>query len=147
MQQKSFSRRLAGRGKEMYIYLMIGVYVLTFLFLEWHARGVFIACAYCRRYGHGKSYNRANRHYKSNWTFSQRMLWIPMFREYYEDKYKIIAYLSYIHATICFLCVALFLVSVAYFPNEELWGYEMLFYLIVFLIRFIYDNAIARGEI
>ena len=88
----------------MGIFLTITFIILSFAFIDWHARSVFMARAYPRRYGHGKSWNRAHKHYKTNWTFLQRMLWIPMFKEEYEDKYRFIAYLSFAHmADSCFL--------------------------------------------
>lgn len=53
----------------MYKFFIILSIVVPFLFLDWHARMVFLAVAYPRRYGHGKSWNRAYKHYKNNWTF------------------------------------------------------------------------------
>ena len=43
----------------MYIVAVITAIVVLFLFWDWHARMVFMARGYPRRYGHGKSWNRA----------------------------------------------------------------------------------------
>jgi hypothetical protein len=138
----------------MSIFLMITFIILSFAFIDWHARMVFMARAYPRRYGHGKSWKRAHKHYKTNWTFLQRMLWIPMFKEVYEDKYRFIAYLSYVHVTLTLVTLAFFIISVICFPTSQIgfptskiWFYEFIVYSVFFILRFIYDNAIARGEI
>lgn len=74
--------------------------IFIFLALDWHARSIFSVCAYPRRYGHGKSGNRALRHYKSNWTFWQRMFWVFAFKEKYGARYRALAWFSYIHMAI-----------------------------------------------
>ena len=136
-----------------YVTMIIGVICPLFL-TDWHARMVIIARAYCRRYGHGKSWKRAHKHYKTNSTFLQRMLWIPMFKEEYEDKYRFIAYLSFAHMALTLVTLAFFIISVICFPtsqigfpNSKIWIYEFLGYSVFWILRFIYDNAIARGEI
>ena len=141
-------------NRYMSIFLMITFIILSFAFIDWHARSVFMARAYRRRYGHGKSWKRAHKHYKTNWTFLQRMLWIPMFKEEYEDKYRFIAYLSYVHVTLTLVTLAFFIISVICFPTSKIgfptskiWIYEFLGYSVFWILRFIYDNAIARGEI
>ena len=138
----------------MSIFLMITFIILSFAFIDWHARSVFMARAYPRRYGHGKSWKRAHKHYKTNWTFLQRMLWIPMFKDEYEDKYRFIAYLSYVHVTLTLVTLAFFIISVICFPTSQIgfptskiWFYEFIVYSVFWILRFIYDNAIARGEI
>jgi hypothetical protein len=107
---------------------------------------VIIARAYCRRYGHGKSWKRAHKHYKINWTMVERLLWIPLFKEWYERKYRTIAILSYVHfafmiVTLCVCCVSLIL-----FPNSKLWVYEFGFYSLFWMLRVIYDDAIATEK-
>ena len=134
-------------NKHMGIFLTITFIILSFAFIDWHARSVFMARAYPRRYGHGKSWKRAHKHYKTNWTFLQRMLWIPMFKEEYEDKYRFIAYLSFAHMALTVVTLAFFIISIICFPNSKIWIYEFLGYSVFWLLRFIYDNAIARGEI
>jgi len=131
----------------MHIFFTLLYIVLAPLFLEWHARGVFIARAYRRRYGHGKSWKRAHKHYKTNWTFIERMLWVHAFKEKYEDKYRIIAYLSYIHTAFMIVMAVSFLVLEHLFPLENAWLGIFIAYFVFWVIRFIYDNAIARGEI
>ena len=132
----------------MYIYfVLIGIYIGPFLFFDWHARFVFVLTGYPRRYGHGKSGARAEKHYKANWSLIQRLLWIPMFKEWYETKYRIMAYLSYIHFALTIVCSALFLISDSYFPDSKIWIYCGIVYHIFYVLRFIYDNAIGRKDI
>ncbi len=130
----------------MHIYLISLTVVLQFLFADWHARGVFIAAGYRRRYGHGKSYNRAQKHYKATWTFFQRMLWIPLFKEWYEDKYRAMAYLSYIHVVVTVATEVCFLINEYAFPEVMFWHYVFSGMGLFFIIRFIYDNAIGQGR-
>ena len=131
----------------MYIVGVLSLIILPFIFFDWHARMVFMAIAYPRRYGHGKSWNRAHKHYKTNWTFFQRLLWIPIFKEEYENKYRIIAYLSYTHATLTFVSVSFYLISIYNFPDSKIWVYEFLGYSVFWILRFVYDNAIAREKV
>ena len=132
----------------MYVYLILfGAFIFPLLFLDWHARRVFVYTAYPRRYGHGKSGNRAFKHYKANWSFIQRLLWMPMFKEWYETKYRIMAYLSYIHFALTIIFSALFLISVSYFPDSKMWVYGFIVYHIFWMLRFIYDNAIGKKDI
>ena len=75
----------------MYVFGIAGIVIITLsgaLFMDWHARRVFIARGYCRRYGHGKSWNRAHKHYKTNWSILERMIWMPVFKEWYENKFS-----------------------------------------------------------
>ena len=130
----------------MYILGVILVIVCPFLLIDWHARGAIIARAYRRRYGHGKSWKRAHKHYKTNWTIVERLLWIPLFKEWYERKYRTIAILSYVHfalmiVTLCVSCVSLILS-----PNSKLWVYEFGIYTLFWMFRFIYNNAIATEK-
>lgn len=131
----------------MYIVGVLSLIILPFIFFDWHARMVFMAIAYPRRYGHGKSWNRAHKHYKTNWTFFQRLLWIPIFKEEYENKYRTIAYLSYTHATLTFVSVSFYLISIYNFPDSKIWVYEFVGYSVFWILRFIYDNAIAREKV
>ena len=127
-------------------YILVSI-VGMFLFFDWHARMVFMACAYRRRYGHGKSWNRAHKHYKRNWTIFERILWLFIFNEYYESKYKAIAYLSYVHAFLAIISVCWFVVSTIFYPGAKAWIYVYIAYSVFTLLRFIYNNSIARGII
>jgi len=131
----------------MYNLLFIFTIVFQLLFFDWHARMVFMARAYVRKYGHGKSWKRAHKHYKSNWNFVQRLLWVPMFKEVYESKHKTIAYLSFVHYFFAIATVLFYLFSTIFFTNSKMWIYEYYGYSLFGVFRFIYDNAIARGEI
>ncbi len=130
----------------MYILGVILIIVGPFLLIDWHARGTIIARAYCRRYGHGKSWKRAHKHYKSNWTLVERLLWIPLFKEWYERKYRTIAILSYVHLVVVIVTLCLSCVSFPLYPNSKLWVYELVFYSLFWIFRFIYDNAIATEK-
>ena len=117
-----------------------------FVFEEFYSKFVFIARGYCRRYGHGKSFNRAKRHYKNSWTFSQRIFWSFVFKEKYEHKYITMAYFSYAHllltliVALCFIIDAFVLTKVAFFQ------YMYAILVVFFLIRYTYDNRIAREK-
>ena len=130
----------------MYILLILLMIVFPFLFIDWHARMVFIACAYVRNYGHGKSWNRAHKHYKSNWSLTQRLLWFPMFKESYKNKYKIIAYFSFAHCFFTIITILFYVICTIMFPDSNVWIYEYIAYGVFFIIRFIYNNSIARGH-
>ena len=84
----------------MYRFFVIFMIVFMNIFEDWHAKMVFLARGYPRRNGHGKSWNRAYKHYKTNWTLVQRLLWIPLFKENYEQKYRDIAIFSYIQSAL-----------------------------------------------
>ena len=62
----------------MYVLGVILIIVCPFFFIDWHARMVIIARAYPRKYSHGKSWKRAHKHYKSNWTLVERLLCPPL---------------------------------------------------------------------
>jgi len=130
-----------------YIPLTIMATIAIFAVFDWHARFVFVLGVYPRRYGHGKSGGRAFKHYKKNWTLFQRLLWIPIFKEWYANKYRFMAYLSYIHFALTIVCSALFLISDSYFPDSKIWVYGVIVYHIFWMLRFIYDNAIGKRDI
>ena len=136
----------------LFIVSIILVETLLFLIMEWHARGVFVAIAYPRKYGHGKSFMRAQKHYKKNWSFIERMLWVPVFKEKYEDKYVAFAYISYIHCFLCIFSICYFLVYLLHFPlldypERKIWGYELAVYTVCSVLRYIYSSAVGSGEI
>ncbi len=128
-----------------YVTMIIGVICPLFL-TDWHARMVIIARAYPRRYGHGKSWKRAHKHYKGNWTLVERLLWIPLFKEWYERKYRTIAILSYVHFVVVIVTLCLSCVSFTLYPNSKLWVYVLVFYSLFWILRFIYDNAIGTEK-
>ena len=120
--------------------------LVFFLFFEWHARFVFICAVYPRRYGHGKSWKRAHKHYKSHWTLRQRLLWLPVFKEAYESKYRWMAYLSYIHIGYVLLSLAGFVLGQFVF-SWDFWPWFFVSYLFFTLIRWCHSNAVGRGTI
>ena len=131
----------------MHIILLTVLIIFTFAFLDWHSRMVFMARGYPRKYGHGKSWNRAHKHYKKNWTLFQRLLWIPLFKEAYTTKYKTFAYFSYAHAFLTVITIIFVVVGLTQFPDSQTCIYEFLIYYILSILRFLYGNAIARGKI
>lgn len=131
----------------MYRIGIIAIIIFGFLFLDWHARMVFIAIGYPGKNGHGKSWKRASKHYKKNNSFLERILWRVVFKESYDSKYRWLAYLSYIHMVTSIFTITWFLISVSFFPNSKIWITVFACNFIFSLLRFIYDNAIARGEI
>lgn len=111
----------------MYIVLFIIIITLILIGLEWFTRLSFLAEVYCRRNGHGKSWNRAHKHYKTNWTLLQRLFWLPLFKEKYERRHKIIAYLSYIHIVITLLTFITFLLSELSYYRFVFWRLFLIF--------------------
>ena len=130
----------------MYRIGIIAIIAYWFLFDELHGRYVFIATGYPRRYGHGKSYNRAKKHYKNNWSFLERLIWVPIFKEWYEYRYKIFPFLSYIHSGLTVFTAAWFLISVDCFPDSKSWIYVFAVYNIFSLLRWIYHNGVGRAK-
>ena len=129
-----------------YIFAMIVLILYSLLILDWHARSVFIARAYCRRYGHGKSWNRGLKHYKSNWSFIQRALWIHAFKEWYEHEYRLIAYLSYVHVALSILTIGCLYLDEYIFKACNFWHYVFAIFGVYTILRFVYDNAIGRRK-
>ena len=124
--------------------LMVLLLVIpSFLVMDGYARTVFIARAYRRRYGHGKSWKRAHAHYKTNWTLIQRLLWIPVFKEKYECKFRCLAYQSYIGLVLAISISIYFLVP---FDINASVLYVFSAYIIFVLGEYVYINVIARKE-
>ena len=117
------------------------------IFEEWHAKFVFVAAGYRRRYGHGKSWNRAHKHYKKNWTLLQRLLWRPVFKEVYEDKYRFMAILSYIQSALTIILVCIYLISEYILYDYHFFAYSYIAYGVFWFLRFMYNNSIGKGEI
>lgn len=126
---------------------IICVAIFAFAFMEWHARMVFVAVGYPRRNGHGKSFNRARKHYKANWTFWQRLLWIPVFKEQYENKYREMAYLSYAHVLVTLLTTIIILVDEFILTEINFWRYAFIAVSVFAIVRFIYDNGVGKGNV
>ena len=120
---------------------------LSFLVADWHARMIFIATGYPRRYGHGKSWKRAHNHYKSTWSFRDRILWRVVFKEPYESKYKWLAYWSYIHLVISLITAICFLFHMFLFPDSRFFAYLFAVDSGVILIRLGYSAWVARGTL
>lgn len=123
---------------------------VSFMFLvaDWHARCVFVAIGYPRRYGHGKSWNRANKHYKKTWSFRDRILWRVVFREPYESKYEWMAYWSYIHIAVSLITAVCFLLYMFLFQDSKIiFAYTFIADTVVFLIRVGYSAWVARGTL
>ena len=127
---------------------MVSLFViLCVLFFEWYSRMVFIACAYCRRYGHGKSWKRASAHYKANWSLLERLFYRPLFKEKYEHKYRMLAYLSIIHLVLAIMTVTSVFLDELLFKNIDFWFYVFIaFSVFTVFVRFIYNNELARGK-
>ena len=132
-------------------YILIGhiLMVAGFLACDWRARTIFVALAYPRKYGHGKSWNRAHKHYKTHWTFWQRILWIPVFKEKYEDKYRSLAYLTYIHIVVTIGTIIAMLVAQFVFDDLYLERMRYVTYpdCCLVLIRVVHNEATARGTL
>ena len=130
------------------IILTLTLFSGCFLVADWHARMVFVAIGYPRRYGHGKSWKRAHKHYKKTWSFRDRMLWRVVFKEPYESKYEWMAYWSYIHLAVSLIVVVCFLLHMFLFQDWRIIvGYTALADTVVFCIRVGYSAWVARGTL
>ena len=130
-----------GKVYRFYIFLTILASVLIF---DIHARGCFVAIGYTRCYGHGKTWKRANKHYKANWTILQRLFWIPVFKENYANDFRLMAYFAYIQSVWAILTYLCFIISDLCFPESKFWIYEFIIYWIFSLIRFIHTDYTGR---
>ena len=130
----------------MYKVAMTFLIIFTWLFIDWHSRFVFVARGYPRRYGHGKSWLRAHKHYKNNWSFFERIFWCPVFKERYSRKYRMLAYLAYIHTFFAFITVGFFFFSIEMALDSKIWIYEFIAYEIFSFLRYIYSNALGREK-
>ena len=128
------------------IVIYIGL-ICCFLGCDWRARTVFLVRAYRRKYGHGKSWNRAHRHYKTNWTFWQRICWIPVFKEKYDNKYRFLAYLTYIHFILTVTTIIAMLVAQFVFDDNKLFVDITWVDRIFSLFRVVHNEATARGTL
>ena len=125
-------------------------YILYFLILlgaalgfDWYSRSTFISSGYCNRYGHGKSWKRAHKHYKTNWTFWQRMFWMPVFKEPYESDFRLLAYFSYLQSFLSIVFYVLFIVSDIYFPESKVYKYVLYVFYAIFLLRYIHIDYVG----
>lgn len=134
----------------MHIVLMTVILLSTNIFIEWHAKYVFVYTGYPRRYGHGKSGNRAKKHYKNTWNVWQRLLWIPLFKEKYETKYMVMAYLSYANTLFTVITLITFYQS-CYISKDgtpsRAWVYLFIAWFVFWYVRFMYSNAIGKRQI
>ena len=122
--------------------LNIPAFIFAFgfpLLIEGAVRENFIAFGYARCYGHGKSWLRAYKHYKSNWTFWQRLFWVPVFKENYDSVFRIQAHLSWIHYFLAILFYIFYLIFVYHYnaeittPESKNWGILLLVMIFVFM--------------
>ena len=130
-----------------YIFLF-SMPIFGFLIAELASRLTFVYGGYPRRYGHGKTGHKAKKHYKANWTFWQRIFWIPVFKEYYESDFRILAYLSYVHAFLTGVTIGSYWILLIFVPNREeaakLWCLTvMVVYVIFFCLRIIFAEHLG----
>ncbi len=130
----------------MHIFGIALVVFMCFIISDWHARMVFLARAYPRRYGHGKSWNRAIKHYKKNWTFLERLLWIHVFKERYERKYIAFAHLSYIHVVLTLITLCFSAISLSLYPTSRIWIYVFIADGVFMILRIIYTDKVATAK-
>ena len=129
-----------------YLWLIL-IVALGFAFFDWHARGAFIANKYCGCHRHGKTWNRARKHYKTHWTLLERLLWIPVFKEKYDGDTRLLVSLSYIHFVFAIITIVVFLIGELVYKNILVWKYVVIGYFVFTLLRYIYNSAFARRDI
>lgn len=132
----------------MYIIPILLSIVGQFLMLEFQGRMIFVFVIYPRKHKHGKTANRAKKHYKANWTFMQRLFWIPVFKEEYEPRYKWMGIFFYIHLFFTIITLIVILITHIITYDPLVWLPIYVIGHIVFLVRFIYNNQqTGRGKI
>lgn len=127
-----------------HIYLMIIFLFLGFLGIDWHGRTVFLYCAYPGN-GHGKTGKKFTKHYKTNWTFFQRLLWIPTFKEKYDVNIDIIVILSYINFLLYIATITCFLIEELVLKEVHFSKTAIIIYCVYTVIRFRYQVGVARN--
>ena len=140
--------------KELWPYILMPVFiVINVTVWDIHAKAVFIALGYTRIHHHGKTFNRAWRHYFANWSFIQRVFWIPIFAEKYSTKYRLMPILSFIHWLLAVAVIFFALADLFNITNINIAIYSFGDFMFCFIFgpftigRFIYTNAIAREKI
>ena len=129
----------------MYI---LGIFVLIlsiYVVFEWYSRMVFISHVYARRNGHGKSWKRAKKHYKTNWSFWERIVWKPIFSEFYERNFKRLGIFSYIHFVFALATIVCFLINEFRFPCRIVWQPVFSIYFVFSVFRYLHTNAVATN--
>ncbi len=121
--------------------LLPAAYLFCFVAFDWWSRMVFMARGYRRRHRHGKTWKRAHKHYKANWTFWQRMFWVPVFKEEYESRFRFLAYFSFAQLGISIV------VLTALCFNLMFWDTLVKISCFYVLFRVIYINWVATGKI
>ena len=134
---------------------MVMAFFLIIIFVQFacaeiYSRLVFTNIAYTRRHGHGKSAGRAVKHYKTHWSFWERLTWQPVFKESYEKKCRSMAYHSYCHffikiVTAVWSCVIVHLTCDGRDMGKSML-YPTLVYGIAFCARMIYSESIATSK-
>jgi len=131
----------------MHLILFPLIVVFCAFGMDFWARLVFLAAVYRGRYKHGKTGNRATKHYKKNWTFLQRLFWLPAFKEYYEFEYRALAIFSYVQYIFGVFIIVFFWVSMALFPSSKIWVDTFGMYMLLIFVRIFHNNGVARGKI
>ena len=127
--------------------------VITVTAWDIHAKAVFLAVGYTRVHHHGKTFKRVWRHYFANWSFIQRVFWIPVFAEKYSVKYRLMPILSIAHWLIAVTMTFFFFSDLFNIADIYIAIYPVEIFIFCFVFgpftigRFIYTNAIARGKI
>ena len=102
---------------------------------DWITRMSYISQDYSRRDGHGKSWHRASTHYKKNWSLRQRLLFIPIFRDCRQARFRWFAYLAYIHHFWLWVTLGFFVAN-RFFQAPVIVDYFMLVFCYLTLLRF-----------
>lgn len=140
--------------KELWPCILISAFiVINVTAWDIHAKAVFIAIGYTRVHHHGKTFNRAWRHYFANWSFIQRVFWVPIFAEKYSTKYRLMPILSFIHWLLAVAIIFFVLADLFNITNINIANYSFEVFIFCFIFtpftigRFICTNAVARGKI
>ena len=121
---------------------IIGINIFFFVLLcifSGGARRTFVFIAYPKIEGRGKNL-RARRHYKSNWTFIQRFFWVPIFKDKYELKFRLIPLFSWLHILFALAVNFAYYVDIYLTPNEMVFArcYAVLAFAIFTIARSIH---------
>ena len=128
----------------MLIFGAVFLVVIPFFFFDYLSRYIFVAIIYKRRYDHGKTWKKAYNHYKKSWAFCERMLWVPVFKEAYSFKIRLLAYLAYVH-TVMFLFASVVTIISMFLSVDSSFAFCIYFIFFSFsLIRLIWNSYVAN---
>ncbi len=75
------------------------------------------------------------------------MLWIPVFKEKYENKYRALAYGAYMQSGLACLSNICFLLNEFVFNDFQFWHYVMIVFWASTVVRLVYVGFVATAKL